>query len=168
MINIIQTGGVMLQDKNLEKIIRTSMKSINVSGSFYFKCTNKLYEINGKQCYGIDECFAEGNGAPITLATRYYIDEATGEIYNKFVDNYPVTLENAIQGVKKIENLNCIYDYDHEEVKNGSYYYIIHVYEMVINGNIEHTATAGWYAVEKNIGKIYDNIFDINHLKPLN
>ncbi|WP_088227852.1 hypothetical protein [Desulfosporosinus sp. FKB] len=83
--------------------------------------------------------------------------------------NTPITGVQAIQIVKQIVKKDMLYQNDHEENVNGIDCYVIHVYEVVNDGGgAAHTATAGWYAVQKNDGKVYDNILDPNHLHPLN
>lgn len=66
--------------------------------------------------------------------------DATNIIKNKFPSN----------------SSNIIYSYDHDSKHDGKDFYVIHVYESVQT----HTATIGWYGVEKNSGRIYDELLN--------
>src|SRR3712207_8606472 len=62
----------------------------------------------------------------------FFNDTATTEIYT-------LSLHYALP----------IYEYDHDSEHDGNSFYVIHVYE-----NMEtHTATIGWYGVDKKSGK---------------
>ena len=63
--------------------------------------------------------------------------------------------EKAIKLVKDYLMDNNEYLADHIEVDSmDNKYYIIHVYDIVINGEESHTATTGWYQVNKYSGEI--------------
>lgn len=69
-----------------------------------------------------------------------------------------ITVEGAIKIVKnKFESTasNMVYQYDHDSTHDGRSFYVIHVFENMG----DHTATKGWYGVDKENGKIYDEIF---------
>ena len=69
-----------------------------------------------------------------------------------------LTSSEAVQLVKNYLNINndkMHVEYDHMDGDN----YIIHVFEVVIDDpqtNVGHTATYGWYGVNKQTKKIYD------------
>jgi hypothetical protein len=70
-----------------------------------------------------------------------------------------LTKEQAIEMIKKqfpefTSNQNLHYEYDHDSNHDGREFYVIHVYESVDN----HTATMGWYGVDKGKGRIYDEM----------
>lgn len=69
-----------------------------------------------------------------------------------------ITVEDAVKIVKnKIpsSSSNMVYQYDHDSTHDGRSFYVIHVFENMG----DHTATMGWYGVDKENGKIYDEIF---------
>ena len=70
-----------------------------------------------------------------------------------------LTKEQAIDIIRKqfpefTSNPNLHYEYDHDSNHEGKEFYVIHVYESVDN----HSATMGWYGVEKGKGRIYDEM----------
>lgn len=70
-----------------------------------------------------------------------------------------LTCEDAINIVKEKHpsngNSKICYEYDHDSEHDGNSFYVIHVYE-----NMEtHTATIGWYGVDKKSGKVYNELF---------
>lgn len=69
-----------------------------------------------------------------------------------------ITVEGAVKIVKNkfaSTSPNMIYKYDHDSTHDGRSFYVIHVFENMG----DHTATMGWYGVDKENGKIYDEIF---------
>jgi hypothetical protein len=73
--------------------------------------------------------------------------------------NKTLTPEQTIEIVKKQfsqynSNPNLHYEYDHDISHDGREFYVIHIYENVDN----HTATIGWYGVDKITGRIYDEM----------
>ncbi|MFB3166588.1 hypothetical protein P5G62_005650 [Neobacillus sp. 179-C4.2 HS] len=74
-----------------------------------------------------------------------------------------ITKEQAIQNVKRYaevpDNPNVFVEYEYQ-LENGDY--VIHVYEVVIDVPATgegHTATWGWYGVNKDSGIVYDALF---------
>jgi tetratricopeptide (TPR) repeat protein len=49
-------------------------------------------------------------------------------------------------------NSKTLSQFDHEETVDGVKYFVIHVYDIVV----DHTATRGWYFVNQNNGKVFD------------
>lgn len=75
-------------------------------------------------------------------------EEAKEEVL-KYLYGNNVILEDTIEGS------NFILDYDHDE--SGKY--VFHLYEIVQpEGEVGHTATVGWYAVDPNTGEVTDNM----------
>ncbi|MGL5346586.1 MAG: hypothetical protein ACRDA3_04495 [Peptostreptococcaceae bacterium] len=63
--------------------------------------------------------------------------------------------QKAIKLVKDYLMENNEYLAEYIEVDSiDNKYYIIHVYDIVINGEESHTATTGWYQVNKYSGEI--------------
>lgn len=91
-------------------------------------------------------------------------NQQTNQEEKNKTENDGITKDKAIQMVKQLVKANCKYQYDHDETHNSRAYYIIHVYESAT----DHTATLGWYAVDKNNGKIYDFLLDSDYSKALN
>lgn len=72
--------------------------------------------------------------------------------------NKSLSQQEAIEIVKnkfKPESSNTFYAYDHDSNHDGKEFYVIHVYES----QPTHTATLGWYGVDKTSGRIYDELF---------
>lgn len=70
-----------------------------------------------------------------------------------------LTEQEAITIIKRkftYKGPNLVYSYDHDSQHDGKDFYVIHVFE----NQPTHTATLGWYAVEKTSGEIYDEIFN--------
>ncbi|AEB76899.1 hypothetical protein [Clostridium botulinum] len=82
--------------------------------------------------------------------------EINSQTINKNI-NKPVNKQQAEDMIKnyikstsqEIPNLKV--EYDHDDVKLGIKYFVIHVYCVVE----DHTATMGWYYVNKQNGKCY-------------
>lgn len=69
-----------------------------------------------------------------------------------------ITVQDAVRIVKNkfpSTSPNMIYEYDHDSSHDGRNFYVIHVFENMGT----HTATMGWYGVDKENGRIYDEIF---------
>lgn len=67
--------------------------------------------------------------------------------------------DQAIDRVIQIVNPGDQISYlvDHEEIRNGSNYYIIKAYVTVDDGGgYIHTSAIGWYYVDKNDGSVYE------------
>ncbi|QHE51805.1 hypothetical protein [Pontibacillus sp. HMF3514] len=68
------------------------------------------------------------------------------------VDHVSLTNEDAEDFVRQLlnitENSNLRVEYDHMNEQ----YYVIHVYELVREGNRSHTATLNWYLIDKETG----------------
>lgn len=65
--------------------------------------------------------------------------------------------KEAIKLVKNYLMKNNEYLADHIEVDSvDNKYYIVHVYDIIVNGEDSHTATTGWYQVNKYSGEIID------------
>lgn len=52
-------------------------------------------------------------------------------------------------------NSKTIIQFDHEETVDGVKYFVIHVYDIVV----DHTATTGWYYVNQDNGKVFDGTY---------
>ncbi len=73
--------------------------------------------------------------------------------------NKNLTQEDAEAIVKnnfKYNSSEIVYCYDHDSEHDGKGFYVIHVYES----HPTHTATLGWYGVEKSSGRIYDEMLN--------
>lgn len=53
------------------------------------------------------------------------------------------------------QDKKMVIQYDHMDSAHGKSYYVIHVYDNMK----DHTATIGWYGIDKNGNTIYDFIF---------
>lgn len=77
-----------------------------------------------------------------------------------------VTAKSAEDIVRKLMvgsiNSKTKSEFDHEETVDGVKYFVIHVYDVVV----DHTATWGWYYVNQNNGKVFDGTDGA--LKPMN
>ncbi|MEK6263372.1 MAG: tetratricopeptide repeat-containing protein [Clostridium sp.] len=67
-----------------------------------------------------------------------------------------ITTTSAVDIVKNLvlkdSDSKTISQFDHEETVDGVKYFVIHVYDVVV----DHTATRGWYFVNQNNGKVFD------------
>jgi tetratricopeptide (TPR) repeat protein len=67
-----------------------------------------------------------------------------------------ITTTSAVEIVKNLvlkdSDSKTISQFDHEETVDGVKYFVIHVYDVVV----DHTATRGWYFVNQNNGKVFD------------
>lgn len=65
--------------------------------------------------------------------------------------------KKAIKIIKEFLEKNNSYVASNIEVDSvDNKYYIIHVYDIIDNGDESHTATTGWYKVNKYTGEIID------------
>ncbi len=62
----------------------------------------------------------------------------------------------------KDSSLDTICEFDHEEMLDGVKYFVVHVYEVVL----DHTATWGWYYVNQSNGQVFDGTY--GNLIPMN
>lgn len=78
-----------------------------------------------------------------------------------------ITEEKAVELTSKYyrtKNENTKFVFDHEDIKNNEIYYVIQVFD-----NMEdHSATMGWYYVNKKSGKIYEWDLGEDKLIPVN
>jgi tetratricopeptide (TPR) repeat protein len=67
-----------------------------------------------------------------------------------------ITTKSAEEIVRKLalkdSDSKTISQFDHEKTVDGVKYFVIHVYDIVL----DHTATRGWYFVNQNNGKVFD------------
>jgi tetratricopeptide (TPR) repeat protein len=77
-----------------------------------------------------------------------------------------ITTESAEEIVRKLvikdQNSSTKSEFDHEETVAGIKYFVIHVYDIVV----DHTATWGWFYVNQNNGKVFDGT--LGDLTPVN
>lgn len=77
-----------------------------------------------------------------------------------------ITTKSAENIVRKLvlkdSNLDTLSKFDHEQTVDGVKYFVIHVYDVVV----DHTATWGWYYVDQNTGKVFDGT--MGDLTPMN
>jgi len=77
-----------------------------------------------------------------------------------------ITTSSAAAIVRKLvlkdSNSMTLSEFDHETTVDGVKYFVIHVYDIVV----DHTATWGWYYVNQNNGKVFDGT--LGDLKPMN
>jgi tetratricopeptide (TPR) repeat protein len=77
-----------------------------------------------------------------------------------------ITTKSAEEIVRKLvikdQNSSTKSQFDHEETVAGVKYFVIHVYDVVV----DHTATWGWFYVNQKNGKVYDGT--LGDLKPVN
>ena len=62
----------------------------------------------------------------------------------------------------KDSNLGAICEFDHEEILDGIKYFVVHVYDVVV----DHTSTWGWYYINQNNGKVFNGTH--GDLTPMN
>lgn len=97
----------------------------------------------------IDKKIQEENAAQKTKEEREQekADQATAS-------KITTTSSEVIVRKLVIKDLNSktISQFDHEETVDGVKYFVIHVYDIVV----DHTATRGWYYVNKDNGKVFD------------
>ncbi|MGH4117504.1 tetratricopeptide repeat protein [Clostridium sp.] len=77
-----------------------------------------------------------------------------------------ITTKSATDIVRKLvledSDSKTLSQFDHEETVDGVKYFVIHVYDVVV----DHTATRGWYYVNQNNGKVFDGTY--GDLIPMN
>ncbi|MCJ7688666.1 MAG: hypothetical protein MUO60_05025, partial [Clostridiaceae bacterium] len=77
-----------------------------------------------------------------------------------------ITTKSAEDIVRKLvlkdSDSETIIRFDHEDTVDGVKYFVIQVYDIVV----DHTATRGWYFVNKNNGKVFDGTY--GDLIPMN
>jgi len=78
-----------------------------------------------------------------------------------------ITKEKAVELTAeyyKSKNENTKFAFDHEDIRNNETYYVIQVFDSME----DHSATAGWYYVNKKSGKVYEWDLGDNKLIPIN
>lgn len=108
------------------------------------------------------------------LATA--VVSGTYEYYSKFINTHtdndnkcsesislvnskPITNSQACEIVKRLvqdKNEKTRFVFDHEELKNGVQYFVIHGFDALE----DHIATSGWYFVDKVTENVYQ--WDLN------
>jgi hypothetical protein len=73
-----------------------------------------------------------------------------------------ITQEDAVELVTKVVGpiaKGSYVSFDHEGIEDNVEYYVIHYYEIIIDDpktGVGHTATFGWYFVDKANGDVYE------------
>ncbi|NME94560.1 tetratricopeptide repeat-containing protein [Clostridium cochlearium] len=79
-------------------------------------------------------------------------------VIKKQQENKLLSPEDAVNIIKRKfpapDDPRKCYVYDHDSSHDGMNFYVIHVYDNMGT----HTATTGWYGVEKTSGRIYDEL----------
>lgn len=78
-----------------------------------------------------------------------------------------ITKEKAVELTAKYyktKNENTKFVFDHEDIRNNETYYVIQVFDSME----DHSATAGWYYVNKKSSKVYEWNLGENELIPIN
>lgn len=87
-------------------------------------------------------------------------------------NNKSITEQQAIQSVKQLYKYSALYESEGIRKQNGLDYYYIHAYSIVSYPDHpeegSHTATEAWCMVQKNNGKVYNEIMDPGLTTPLN
>ncbi|MBK5242104.1 hypothetical protein [Clostridium sp.] len=92
-------------------------------------------------------------------------EKAAKETQEK-ADASNITTKSAEDIVRKLvlkdSDSKTISQFDHEETVDGVKYFVIHVYDVVV----DHTTTRGWYFVNQNNGNVFDGTY--GNLTPMN
>ncbi|WP_368488583.1 hypothetical protein [Clostridium sp. BJN0013] len=78
-----------------------------------------------------------------------------------------ITKEKAVELTAKYyktKNENTKFVFDHEDIRDNETYYVIQVFDSME----DHSATAGWYYVNKKSGQVYEWDLGENKLIPVN
>ena len=79
------------------------------------------------------------------------------EVLSDYNKEKEIGEKKAIKLVKEYLEKNNSYVASHIEVDSvDNKYYVIHVYDVITNDDESHTATTGWYQVNKYTGEIID------------
>lgn len=95
----------------------------------------------------------------ISGCKKNYINQNTQSVNTTIIKS--ITQQDAISRVEKIAGTvgkGYHLDFDHMQTVNNTQYYVIHLYEIVIDNEKtgdSHTATYGWYYVDKETGDVY-------------
>ena len=88
------------------------------------------------------------------------------EAKKEYEDSVNITAKSVEDIIKefmiKDSSLDTICEFDHEEILDGVKYFVVHVYEVVL----DHTATWGWYYVNQSNGQVFDGTY--GNLVPMN
>ena len=88
------------------------------------------------------------------------------EVKKEYEDASNITSKSVEDIIKefmiKDSSLDTICEFDHEEILDGVKYFVVHVYEVVL----DHTATWGWYYVNQSNGQVFDGTY--GNLVPMN
>lgn len=128
--------------------------TINIKNADKALKENKLEDANKylEEVFKVDSESKEGQTLKIQLEKK-----KQEQIKNQQETQKGITEEEAVKIVKNkfsSASANMIYKYDHDSTHDGRSFYSIHVFEKVE----DHTATMGWYGVDKENGKIYDEM----------
>jgi hypothetical protein len=99
---------------------------------------------------------------------KHYINEATQSSNATVIKS--ITQQDAFTKVKNIvgnPGKGYHLDFDHMQMVNNKQYYVMHLYEIVIDDKEtgdSHTATYGWYYVDKETGDVYQLNLPSNNL----
>lgn len=154
--------------------------ALNISGANSALQTNKYDEANKyiSQVFKVDNNNKEAKKIKETIDNKIQehqevqrVKEEQETTVRSTKTTSKITTKSAEDIVKKLVlgdlNSNTISQFDHEETVDGVKYFVIHVYDMVMDdATTGHTATLGWYYVNVNNGKVFDGT--LGDLKPLN
>lgn len=79
------------------------------------------------------------------------------QVWATYNNTKQINEQSAINLIKEYLEKNNLYLASNIEVDSvEDRYYIVHVYDVITNDNESHTATTGWYKVNKYNGEIID------------
>ena len=81
----------------------------------------------------------------------------TVQVWSSYSNGKEISEQNAINLTKEYLEKNNLYLASNIEIDGiEDKYYIVHVYDVITNDSESHTATTGWYKVNKYSGEIID------------
>lgn len=161
----------------LKKIKESNKKLYSKASDKIRECTEKYISVNMSQAQTAfdkgDFAGAKGYLSLVLAQDKTNKDalalmkkcEASITSKNNNVEG-PLTKEQAAELIRSIKNFegNIICKYDHDDTKANVEYYVIHAFESMP----DHSATIGWYYVEKKSGKAFEWDLISDTLTPIN
>lgn len=110
--------------------------------------------------YGIGHNFLPGHPIKKDNSLRMTVTEALDMVQRKYATNFVKIVSQTEPEVYYYKLADADYYLIYEGTEEESGYYLIHLYEFVLdepNTGIGHTVTYGWFRIDPETREIYEN-----------
>lgn len=149
------------EKKTNSQVISPAPNAVNQNAN------NTQVNIDANQSKGVNTSDTQGE---IVLNTSQNNDNSTVDNAKQIKTITKSDAEQIIRNIKGNLPKNYFVQYDNTQSRDGREYYVIHIYEFVVDDPATsegHTATFGWYMVDKQTGKAFEWDLGSDKLVPM-